>query len=376
MGARGGESGADCRWMRRAIALARKGEGWTRPNPPVGAVVVRNDHRVGEGWHRKAGAAHAEIEALKAAGDRARGACLYVTLEPCSTYGRTPPCTDAIVRAGIRRVVYGAEDPNPRHSGRARSLLDRAGIEVLSGVCAEECEALIRPFRTWVLNGRPHVTLKLALTLDGRIADAKGCSRWITGEAARRCVHAIRRRVDAILVGAGTIRADDPTLLPRDPNAPPVFRVVVAGDGDLPAGARVFCDTAATRTIVAAPGDVSPDSVRAWSANGATVWKFRRSRLGIHLGAVLRRLGREGFLHVLCEGGGRLAANLLWRKLVDDMILFYAPAILLGGTSGFQGEPLPLQRAIRGRMGPMRRVGSDWMVHFIPAWGEDKCSRD
>jgi diaminohydroxyphosphoribosylaminopyrimidine deaminase/5-amino-6-(5-phosphoribosylamino)uracil reductase len=362
-------------WMRRAIRLARNGEGWTRPNPPVGAVVVKNGEVVGEGWHRKAGGPHAEVEALTRAGDRARGAVLYVTLEPCSTWGRTPPCTEAICRAGLARVVYATEDPNPRHTGRARTILEKAGIRVDVGVGRIEAEALIAPFRTWIQEGRPYVTLKLGLTLDGRIADAAGASRWITSEEARRQVQRMRQRVDAVMVGAGTLRADNPTLLPRAGGAPPVYRVIVAGRRGLPPDATVFTDAHADRTIVAAPGEGRRRADVRWSKGGARLWHFPSVGGRVPLDDVLRRLGREGFLHVLCEGGGRLAGALLRDGLADEVVLFYAPIVLMGGTSGFEGEPRHLANGFRGRILQTRRVGPDWMVRFIPERVRRSCLR-
>ena len=194
----------DARWMARAIMLARRGEGGTHPNPPVGAVVVRKGKVLGEGWHRQAGLPHAEVEAIHACRSPVKEATLYVTLEPCCTHGRTPPCTDLIIRSGIARVVVGCVDPNPRHASRGFRLLHKAGIEVTTGVCSAECSRLIEPFAMRITNGRPFVTLKLAMTLDGCIADRGGASKWITGPAARATVQSLRQRVDAVMVGAGT----------------------------------------------------------------------------------------------------------------------------------------------------------------------------
>ena len=201
-------------WMQRALRLARRGEGLTRPNPPVGAVAVKSGKIVGEGYHRRAGGPHAEVVALSKAGTKARGCTLYVTLEPCCTWGRTPPCTDLILSSGVRRVVVSVRDPNPRHSGRGLTLLRRKGIRVIEGVCAEEGMKLIAPFAKWIRRGLPYVTLKLGMSVDGKIADRKGRSRWITGPEARNKVHELRRRVDGILVGGGTVRNDDPSPAP------------------------------------------------------------------------------------------------------------------------------------------------------------------
>ena len=232
----------DERWMRRALALARRGEGCTRPNPPVGAVVVVRNRLVGQGYHQIAGGPHAEVHALRKAGRHSAGATLYVTLEPCSTQGRTPPCTDAIIAAGVRRVVVAVRDPNPRHAGRGLIVLRRKGIEIHEGVVADQATELLRPFAKWIQHKTPYVTLKLAMTLDGRIADAQGRSQWITGPAMRGAVHALRRRVDAILVGRETAAIDDPNLLPRPARGRQPFRVVVDSRGRLPPNLRMLHD--------------------------------------------------------------------------------------------------------------------------------------
>jgi len=239
----------DTRFMRQALRLAARGEGFTRPNPPVGAVVVRDGRVIGRGYHRAAGLPHAEVEALNACRESARGATLYVTLEPCSTTGRTPPCTGRIVQEGLARVCIGCLDPNPRHAGRGITRLREAGIAVETGICETACRELIEPFTRHILDQRPMVTLKLALTLDGRLADRERRSKWITGETARAWVQRLRRRTDAIMVGAGTVLADDPELRCRLPGAGAAWRVVVDGTGRLPAGRRLFTDAYAARTI-------------------------------------------------------------------------------------------------------------------------------
>jgi len=246
--------GADAAFMRRALELARRGEGLTRPNPPVGAVIVRDGEVVGEGWHRKAGGPHAEVWALRGAGEKARGATLYVTLEPCTTTGRTPPCADAVIRAGVARVVVGTADPNPKHAGRAFPVLRAAGIEAECGVEEAAAKELLAPFAATMTLGRPHFTLKLGLTLDGFLADAEGRAKWITGEASREKVQELRRAADAVMVGAGTLRADDPSLWPRPDGGREPWRVVVGGAGGLPAGAKLFTDAHRGRTVVALRG--------------------------------------------------------------------------------------------------------------------------
>ena len=297
----------DEKHMMRAIGLAKLGEGMTRPNPPVGAVLVLEDHIVAEGWHRKAGEDHAERDCLKKLPPmpvQLSSATLYITLEPCSTQGRTPPCTDIILEKGIGRVVVSAKDPNPKHAGRGLNILREAGVEVVSGVCEEEGVELMAPFEKFITTGMPYVTLKLASTLDGRIADHTGDSTWITGSAARERVQEMRRRADAIMVGAGTVRADDPSLLPRPSKGRNPWRVVVGKN--IPADAKVLTDEAADRT---------------------------RVREG-SLKEILKELATErDVMHVLCEGGGQLAAGLVEEGLVDEFAFFIAPKLM--GADGF-----------------------------------------
>lgn len=294
----------DEEWMAEALALAREGEGLTRPNPPVGAVVIKNGERIGSGHHKKAGGPHAEVNALRDAGSAARGATLHVTLEPCSSFGRTPPCTDAILRAGIHRVVVGCPDPNPEHAGRGLTLLRDRGIDVRSGVLRNEAEALIEPFATRLLRGRPFVTLKMAMTLDGRIADESHESKWITGPAARDHVQDLRRRADAILVGANTVLYDNPSLLPRPRNGRAPFRVVLDRRRRVPADSAIFTDAQSKQTLhYTDPEQALPD-----------------------IFADLAK--RHHVMHLLCEGGGQLAASLAHAKLVDEYHFFIAPKFL------------------------------------------------
>lgn len=327
-------------WMREAIAMAEKGVGLTRPNPPVGAVVVKGGKLVGRGFHAKAGGPHAEVVALRDAGAKAKGATLYVTLEPCCTHGRTPPCTDAIIAAGIDRVVYGCVDPNPAHAGRADAILKKAGIATTRRVLVDECAVLIRGFAMRILKKRPYVTLKLASTLDGKIADARGASQWITGPKARAAVQALRRSADAIMVGAETVRRDDPSLLPRPARGRKPFRVIVKGSGPLPANAKVFTDEAAEQTLV---------------YDGRTGMK-----------KIMRDLARRDCLHVVCEGGGVLAGHLLRAGLVDEIWMFYAPKILGGGArESVAGSGWRLADAPGFKLVGAETVGEDVLVRFL-----------
>lgn len=356
----------DARWMERALTLARRGEGLTRPNPPVGAVVVKGGHAVGEGYHRKAGGPHAEVYALRQAGGQARGATLYVTLEPCSTWGRTPPCTDAVTRAGIRRVVAAMADPNPRHRGRGMQLLRRAGIEVACGVLGREAEVLLRPFVTWICGERPWVILKLGVSLDGRIADAAGRSRWITGPPARRAVQALRRGADAVMVGAGTVVADDPSLLPRPSRGRLPWRVIVDSAGKVSPSAQVLTDAARSRTLVMTTRRCPAARRKACERGGAQVVELPADGHGVALVDALKRLHALGVMRVLCEGGGQLAAGLLRAGLVDELVFFVAPKILGGGAiPAIAGPGWNLTDAPRFQVETVERLGDDVMIRWI-----------
>ncbi len=335
----GDRGAADETWMRRALELGRRGEGRTRPNPPVGAVVVGDGKVIGEGWHRRAGGPHAEIEALAGLPPECTaGATLYVTLEPCSTQGRTPPCTDAILRSGIARVVVSAVDPNPKHRGRGLRLLARHGVAITRGVCRSEGEALLAPFAKWVTSGLPYLTLKMGMTLDGRIADQQHHSRWITGAAARGEVRQLRRRVDAILVGANTATLDNPSLRWSVRAALNPKRIVLDARGQLALDAKVLTDGQAANTIVVTTSTVPAARRAAIEATGAQLWTCGRGAR-VNLRLLLARAGQEGLLHVLCEGGGELAAQLVREGLVDEHWFYIAPMFLGGGGVPVLGGP-------------------------------------
>jgi len=316
--------------MARALALAARGLGRTFPNPPVGAVFVRGGRIVGEGFHRRAGLPHAEVEALRRARARARGATLYVTLEPCTHFGRTPPCVDALLPLGLRRVVVAMADPDPRVRGRGIARLRRAGVEVVVGPGAAEAGRLVAGYVSRIRRGRPLVTLKLATTLDGRIAAAGGDARWITGPAARRLAHGLRDVSDAVLVGAGTVRADDPRLTCRLPGGRDPIRVVLAGRRlALPPRARVLRGHGAPTWIVA-PAGAPPSRVAALRRRGVEVILLPARGERVPFGRVVRALGARGLTSVLVEGGADVAAAAIRARAVDRLVLFVAPR-LLGG---------------------------------------------
>ena len=299
---------ADEKYMEEALALAAKGEGHTRPNPPVGAVVVRGGKIVGRGWHRRCGGPHAEVAAIANATSGAKkrsvsGATLYVTLEPCSKPGRVGACTDAIIAAGIERVVYAVDDPNPRNRGRAKRVLARAGIACerlpKTSFVALKAARLIAPFAKHVLTGLPFITVKIAMSLDGRICDQFGDARWISSPRARAATGRMRERVDAIMVGAETVRRDNPSLLCHTKKNDDLVRVVISRSGRLPKSAQIFTDGAVNKTLV-----------------------YRDAR------EALEELGRMGMMHVLCEGGLSLATSLAEAGLVDEWLTVLAPLVI------------------------------------------------
>jgi diaminohydroxyphosphoribosylaminopyrimidine deaminase/5-amino-6-(5-phosphoribosylamino)uracil reductase len=356
----------DLRWMGRALELAGRGAGLTFPNPVVGAVLVRAGRAVGEGFHARAGGAHAEAGALEQAGTMAHGATLYVTLEPCNHTGRTPPCVQAITTAGVKRVVAATRDPNPRVPGGGAAALSRAGIEVTLGCREGEAIALNRVFITAALRGRPHVTLKWAATLDGATADVRRGSRWITGSEARIEAHRMRSRADAIVVGIGTVLADDPALdvrlggpWPREP-----FRVVVDSRARLPVTARLIGVGKPERAFVAVTDAADPERLERLETRGVTVLRCKSQEGQVDVSDLVSRLGALDVGGILVEGGGKLAWAFLEAGLVDRVVAFTAP-ILLGGAAAPRavgGAGLLLPEAVRlGGIG-VRPMGADWMM--------------
>lgn len=364
-----GQDGCDEAWMKRALGLARKGEGLTRPNPPVGGLLLnRKGACVAEAWHKRAGGPHAESQLLRQAEKGAKGGTLYVTLEPCSTYGRTPPCTEAILQAGVKRVIVGCQDPNPEHAGKGLRTLLRRGVEVTTGVCKLEAQALIEPFACWIERGTPFVTLKLATSLDGRIADASGKSKWISGTQARAEVQALRRRVDAILVGSGTLRTDNPLLLPRPLYGRKLYRVILSTNCALSPSSKVFTDGQPERTLVVTTKRAPSSKRLALARTGAEVLIVSERRGQPSLKATLRLLGKRGLLHVLCEGGGEVAASFVQQKLVNEVWLFLAP-LWIGSERaipGLQGVGWSLASAPRLNIHETRQLGDDLLVRARP----------
>jgi diaminohydroxyphosphoribosylaminopyrimidine deaminase/5-amino-6-(5-phosphoribosylamino)uracil reductase len=328
--------------MRKALRLARKGWGLTSPNPAVGAVIVRESKILGEGWHTAAGQPHAEIEAMRSAQADMAGATLYVTLEPCSTHGRTPPCTDAITDAGFKRVVIACLDPNPKHAGRAVEILEERGIHVDVGLEEKAATELNEAFFCWIRHRRPFVLLKLAMTVDGRIATAGGRSQWITGESSRRCVQKLRQWADAVMVGAETVRQDDPSLLVRTPQSwsRQPLRLIASHSGKLGESPQVLTD--------------GRGETRLFGCETAEDWSD-----------LLLQLGKEGITALLVEGGGDLAAAMLNAEAVDKVAFFIAPIVLGGKDSrpAVGGDnPTDLVDTRRLQDVEMRRCGEDFLL--------------
>ena len=400
-------SRSDLRHLRLAIDLARRGCGMTSPNPMVGAVLVKGGKTIGRGWHQRAGGPHAEIEALRDAqkhGHNPHGATLYVTLEPCCTHGRTPPCTDAIITTGIKRVVIGIVDPNPQHSGRAFKILRRAGIMIdvfgvprsrgkdktshpsrlkagLQTKLAGECARLNEAFNHWIVHHTPFVAVKAAMTLDGKIATASGESKWITGEAARACAMKLRQGSDAILVGINTILADDPSLTARTKMedgrwkmTKPVRRIVLDSMARTPLKAKVVCDKHAALTTIVVGKRAPKQRVAALAKRvNVLIAPLAKSAIGnrqsaIDLRWLLKKLGAENVSSLLVEGGGEVNASFLLGGLAQRVAFFYAPKILGGRDSrkAVAGEGArSLAEVVQLRDVEWKRLGPDWL---LSAW--------
>lgn len=363
----------DEKYMRLALSLARKGIGRTSPNPLVGAVVVKGGAIVGRGYHHRAGAPHAEVLALRQAGKRARGAALYLNLEPCDHFGRTPPCTPTILAAGIQRVVAGMRDPNPLVAGRGIRRLRRAGVKVEVGLLEEECRELNAPFCKYISTGRPFLILKTALSLDGKVATPSGDSRWISGEASRRYVHRLRSAADALMVGIGTVLKDDPLLTVRLPRFNPAghpLRVVIDTRLRIPLESQIVRTAAEFPTLVATTQAAAAEKIRRLREKNVEVYVAPRDRRGrVNLREVMRALARREVVSVFLEGGPALNACALSEKLVDRVLFFYAPKIVGGERApGAVGGPgaARVRDAQPVKILRIRRMGPDLLVEAVP----------
>jgi diaminohydroxyphosphoribosylaminopyrimidine deaminase / 5-amino-6-(5-phosphoribosylamino)uracil reductase len=360
------------RAMAMALVLARRGMGATRPNPPVGAVVTQEGAVVGTAFHGEAGAPHAEALALDAAGERARGATLCVTLEPCNHAGRTPPCVPRIVERGIRRVEIAVRDPNPL-SNHGLDALRSAGVEVAIGRDARRARYLLAGFASRVERKRPRFALKMASSLDGKIASSSGDSRWISSDIARAWVHRRRREADAILVGRGTVRADDPLLSTRSVRGRNPDRIVLDTGLEIPASAKVWKADGPRRIAVAS--ESAPAAAKAvLERSGVEIWSFPESApRRLDLLKVAERLGDEGYTHVLVEGGGRVAGAFLEAQLVDTIWLVISRHVLLGGGGPGWSEGLrvpSVTRALKVSRSNIERLGPDWLCTIVPEYAQ------
>ena len=351
-------------YMRRAIVLAERGAGWTSPNPMVGAVIVKDGRIIGEGWHRRHGEAHAERNALQSCTESPAGAVLYVTLEPCCHYGKQPPCTDAILEAGIRRVAVGSGDPNPLVAGKGVELLRAGGVTVDTGVLKEECDALNPVFFHFIQTKRPYVVMKYAMTMDGKIATRTGASQWITGEAARQRVHRDRHRYSAIMAGVGTVLADDPLLTCRMEGGKNPVRIICDSHLRTPPDSRIVRTAREVPTILAAA--VPPPECRnALEDAGCQVWDLPGPEGRVDLNALMDRLGAQGIDSVLLEGGGELNWAALHSGIVQKVQAYIAPK-LFGGAAAKSpiaglGVETPAQ-AVRLVRTTVTQIGEDFLL--------------
>ena len=360
---------AHTNFMQRALKLARQANGRTSPNPLVGAVIVKDGKVIGEGYHQKAGTPHAEVHALNAAGENAKDATLYTTLEPCCHWGRTPPCTEALIRAGIARVYIAAVDPNPSVAGKGVRQLEKAGIRVYVGVCQQEAETLNEVHTKYIQTGLPFVILKIAMSLDGKIATVTGDSQWITSEASRQRGHEIRDAVDAILVGRGTVARDNPALTTRlhgNRQGQDAIRIVMDSHARIPADARIFNPESSAGVIVAVTPEAPSNNVAALEKSGAEVITVQAAHGKVCVKRLMEILGKREITSVLIEGGGEINASAITAGVVDKMMCFVAPIIIGGrdapGPIGGEGVAnlTDVPRLQRVRVMPMS--DSDFLI--------------
>ncbi len=363
----------DQKYMQRALELAALGLGRTSPNPVVGAVLVKDGIIVGEGYHRQAGTPHAEIVALQRAGSLARGASIYVSLEPCCHHGKTPPCTEALIKAGVKRVIAATLDPNPLVEGKGAARLREAGIEVALDVLKEEADRLNEAFFKYIRDQRPFVTMKTAMTLDGKIASYSGDSRWISSEASRQYVHHLRNTYDAIMVGIGTVIADDPMLNTRldSVNSRDPLRVILDGELRLPEGSKIAQTSQKQRTLLIANQSCDKQRVDKFEQLGIEVLILDGEGALLSLPAVLEELGRRKVLSLLLEGGAEVNAAMLENRLVDKIHWFIAPKIIGGnaapGPVGGGGRRF-MKEALELREVTWQSIGSDLLLTAYTGW--------
>jgi len=365
----------DEKYMRIALELAKKGKGRTSPNPMVGAVIVKDSEIVGTGYHKKAGTPHAEIHAIKDAGDNAKNSTMYVNLEPCSHYGRTPPCTDAIIKAGISRVVIAMTDPNPKVNGKGKAILESQGIEVKTGILEQEAKKLNEVFIKYITTGMPFVTLKVAMSLDGKIATFCRRSKWISCEDSRLLVHQIRNEVDAIVIGIGTVLCDDPTLTTRlpDGNGRDAVRIVLDSRARIPLDSKILNLNSEARTIVAVTNLAEEEKIEQLKKY-ADVLVISEKDGRVNLTELMKKLAEMEITNVLIEGGAEVNASALKERIVDRVMFFIAPKIIGGnsapGPIGGDGVEDP-SKAIKLTDISIMNSGSDILVIGTPYYDNE-----
>ena len=357
----------DRQFMERALKLAEKGRGRTSPNPLVGCVIVRDGEIVGEGYHEQAGLPHAEINALKQAGDRAAGATMYVSLEPCNIHGRTPPCTDAIISAGIKKVVVATDDLNPKVAGKGMAVLKKAGIQVECGIFKDRARKLNESYNKYMTTGLPFVTLKVAMSLDGKIATKTGSSRWITGEEAREVVHRMRADSDAVLTGAGTVNADNPSLTARldEEGIRQPVRVILSGDGSIDENSYVVTSARDLQTILFATEKITLRKKDRLEALGIEVVVIKSDKAYVSLRRVLAELGKRQIVSVMVEAGTALITAFIESGAYDKTVVFVAPKVIGGkdAPTFFAGSGISdIKDASVLKFSDIKKVGNDVMI--------------
>jgi diaminohydroxyphosphoribosylaminopyrimidine deaminase / 5-amino-6-(5-phosphoribosylamino)uracil reductase len=361
----------DEHWMRRVLRIAEKGRGRTSPNPMVGAVLVKNGNVVAEGYHAKAGEAHAEIIALQQAREEARGAVLYLNLEPCTHYGKTPPCAPQVIQSNVKRVVIGMEDPNPLVKGKGVETLKKAGLDVEVGILERECQRLNEAFCKYILKKEPFVILKAAATLDGKIATRNGDSRWISGEASRHLVHQLRDQVDGVLVGIGTVLKDDPRLTARVRKGRNPYRIVLDSQCKTPEEAKVI-GTSPSKTIIATTEIAPKDKIEKLAKRGAQILLLDSKEGKINLKSCLSKLGDIGMMSLMVEGGSQVNGSFLDEGLIDKFFIFLSPKIM-GDPQAlgiFGGRAISsVQEAIPLKEMKTRKLGEDILLESYLEWG-------
>lgn len=368
-------TGADERYMRLAIRLAKKAAGLTNPNPAVGAVVVKDSRIVGTGYHKRRGLPHAEINALNDAGARARGGVLYVTLEPCDHFGRTPPCTDSVIRSGVKKVVIAMRDPNPVNNGRGIARLKSRGIKTVVGILEDEAKSINLPYIKYITKKTPYVTVKIAESIDGKIATRTGESRWITSERSRKLAHRLRRKVDAVMVGVNTLIKDDPVLLSKFPGRKQPVRIIVDSRLRSSLKAKMFDIAFLHPVVIATTKSADCKAAGPYRAKGVNILTVKSKSGKVDLKSLLKLLGKMEMAHVMVEGGGELVWAMVDEGLVDRFIFFIAPRIIGGrdAVTAVEGDGIKkIQEAVGLKVLKIKKIAEDILVEAEV----DTCSQE